>query len=139
MVSYETITRLLTISCLTGFAGDAGLQYLSTFTYLSGKTGWGLKEYFRQHGKAESLFIAGGMMTLFYVIYFVILCLPLNLFYLAISGVIIDWIFRVTMLFPSLQGYYNHLNYFWSATVGGALPMVMPYGIMLLIDKLGMK
>jgi len=138
-VSYETITRLLTISCLTGFAGDAGLQYLSTFTYLSGKTGWGLKEYFRQHGKAESLFIAGGMMTLFYVIYFVILCLPLNLFYLAISGVIIDWIFRVTMLFPSLQGYYNHLNYFWSATVGGALPMVMPYGIMLLIDKLGMK
>lgn len=139
MVSYETITRLLTISCLTGFAGDAVLQYLSTFTYLSGKTGWGLKEYFRQHGKAESLFIAGGMMTLFYVIYFVILCLPLNLFYLAISGVIIDWIFRVTMLFPSLKGYYNHLNYFWSATVGGALPMVMPYGIMLLIDKLGMK
>lgn len=139
MVSYETITRLLAISCLTGFAGDAVLQYLSTFTYLSGKTGWGLKEYFRQHGNAESLFIAGGMMTLFYVIYFVILCLPLNLFYLAISGVIIDWIFRVTMLFPSLQGYYNHLNYFWSATVGGALPMVMPYGIMLLIDKLGMK
>ena len=139
MVSYETITRLLAISCLTGFAGDAVLQYLSTFTYLSGKTGWGLKEYFRQHGKAESLFIAGGMMTLFYVIYFVILCLPLNLFYLAISGVIIDWIFRVTMLFPSLKGYYNHLNYFWSATVGGALPMVMPYGIMLLIDKLGMK
>ena len=134
MVSYETITRLLAISCLTGFAGDAVLQYLSTFTYLSGKTGWGLKEYFRQHGKAESLFIAGGMMTLFYVIYFVILCLPLNLFYLAISGVIIDWIFRVTMLFPSLKGYYNHLNYFWSATVGGALPMVMPYGIMLLID-----
>ena len=84
MVSYETITRLLTISCLTGFAGDAVLQYLSTFTYLSGKTGWGLKEYFRQHGKAESLFIAGGMMTLFYVIYFVILSLPLIWYYLAI-------------------------------------------------------
>ena len=46
-----------------------------------------LKDYFHQHGRAESLFIAGGMMTLFYVIYFVILCLPLNLFYLAISAI----------------------------------------------------
>lgn len=133
MVSYETITRLLTISCLTGFAGDAGLQYLSTFTFLSGKTGWGLTEYFRQHGSIESLFIAGGMMTLFYVIYFVILSLPLIWYYLAIYGILLDWIFRVTMLFPSLKGYYNHLNYFWSA-FWGAVPMLMPYGIILAID-----
>jgi hypothetical protein len=136
MVSYETIARLLTISCLTGFAGDAALQYLSTF--MGGETGWGLKEYFRQHGKAESLFIAGGMMTLFYIIYFVILGLPLNWFYLAIYGVVLDWIFRAAMLFPSLKGYYNHLNYFWSGFWGGT-PMLMPYGIMLMIDKLSMK
>lgn len=131
MVSYETITRLLTISCLTGFAGDAVLQYLSTF--MGGKTGWGLTEYFHQHGRAESLFIAGGMMTLFYVIYFVILSLPLIWYYLVIYGVLLDWIFRVTMLFPSLKGYYNHLTYFWSG-FWGAVPMLMPYGIILAID-----
>ena len=136
MVSQEIIARLLTISCLTGFAGDAALQYLSTF--MGGETGWGLKEYFRQHGKAESLFIAGGMMTLFYIIYFVILGLPLNWYCLAIYGVVLDLLFRVTVLFPSLKGYYNHLNYFWSA-VWGASPMVMPYGIMLMIDRLSMK
>jgi cobalamin biosynthesis protein CobD/CbiB len=105
---------------------------------MGGETGWGLKEYFRQHGKAESLFIAGGMMTLFYIIYFVILGLPLNWFYLAIYGVVLDWIFRAAMLFPSLKGYYNHLNYFWSGFWGGT-PMLMPYGIMLMIDKLSMK
>jgi hypothetical protein len=136
MVSHEIIARLLTISCLTGFVGDAALQYLSTF--MGGETGWGLKDYFRQHGKAESLFIAGGMMTLFYIIYFVILGLPLNWYCLAIYGVVLDLLFRATMIFPSLKGYYNHLNYFWSG-FWGATPMVMPYGIMLMIDKLSMK
>ena len=132
MLSYKTITLLLTISCLIGVAGDAGLQYLSTF--MGGDTGWGLKPYFRQHGSAESIFIAGGMMTLFYVIYFVILGLPLIWYYLAIYGVLLDWIFRVTMIFSSLNGYYSHLNHFWSS-FWGAVPMLMPYWILMLIDN----
>jgi hypothetical protein len=129
-----TISRLLTISCLTGFIGDATLQLLVRFTSMGGKTGWGLKEYFRQHGPAESLFVAGGMMTLFYVIYLSMLGLPVIWYYLAIYGIILDFIFRKTMLFPSLKGYYQQLNYFWSG-FWGAVPMIMPLGIMWGIDR----
>ena len=131
MVDYKTTSRLLTISCLTGFIGDATLQFLTKF--MGGDTGWGLKEYFKQHGSAEALYIAGGMMTLFYVIYLVLLGLPPIWYYLAVYGVILDWIFRVTMIFPSLKGYYTQLNYFWSA-FWGAVPMLMPLGIMKAID-----
>ena len=67
MTDYKTISRLLTISCFTGFGGDAMLQYLTQF--MGGESGWGLKEYFEQHGSMEALFIAGGMMTLFYILY----------------------------------------------------------------------
>ena len=35
------------------------------------------------------------------------------------------------MIFPSLKGYYSHLNYFWSA-VWGAIPLMLP----LLISNL---
>lgn len=133
MVEPKTIARLLTISCLTGFIGDASLQVLSRF--MGGETGWGLKEYFKLHGPAESLFIAAGMMTLFYIIYFVFLELPLNWYYLAIYGIILDLIFRETMLFASLEGYYKALNYFWSG-FWMAVPMMMPYGIMKLIDAM---
>jgi hypothetical protein len=117
------IGQLISLSCFTGFFGDAGLQFLSRF--MGGPTGWGLKAYFKQHGSAESLFIASGMMTLFYVIYIYILGFPISLYYLAIYGIILDYIFRVMRLFPSLDGYYKSLNYFWSA-FWGAIPLMMP-------------
>ncbi len=98
---------------------------------MGGKTGWGLREYFKQHGSVESLFIAGGMMTLFYIIYLILLGLPPLWYYLAIYGILLDLFFRETMIFPSLQGYYDHLNYFWSA-FWGAVPMILPLGIMKL-------
>ncbi len=123
----EITARLLTISCLTGFFGDAILQLLTRF--MGGETGWGLKTYFHQHGYAESLFIAGGMMTLFYIIYLIIFGLPPVWYLLALYGIILDLIFRVTMIFPSLKEYYIQLNYFWSA-FWGAVPMIMPLGIM---------
>jgi hypothetical protein len=119
---------LVSISCITGFIGDALLQI--TGPILGGKTGWGLIPYFEQHGSTESLFIAGGMMTIFYVIYLDFLRLPPSLLYLGIWGVALDLLFRETMLFPSLKGYYNHLNYFWSA-FWGAVPMMLP----LLLQK----
>ena len=115
--------KLISIACITGFVGDVGLQLLTKI--MGGPSGWGLRPYFQQHGAAESLFIAGGMMTIFYVIYLYVLGLTPNLYYLAIYGIILDYIFRKTMLFPSLQGYYNNLNYFWSA-FWGAIPMILP-------------
>ena len=119
------IAKLISYSCITGFVGDAGLQFLTQYMGMGGPSGWGLKPYFKLHGSVEALFIAGGMMSIFYIIYFYILSYPANWIYLSIYGIILDLIFRETMLFPSLDGYYKHLNYFWSG-VWGAIPMIMP-------------
>jgi len=43
---------LVGIACATGIVGDSLLR-------LGGPTGWGLNEYFKQHGRAESIFIRG--------------------------------------------------------------------------------
>ena len=67
-------------------------------------------------------------MALFYVIY-IQLKIPLNFVYLAIYGIVLDFIFRKLMIFPSLSGYYDSLNYFWSA-VWGAIPLILPYLIL---------
>lgn len=115
--------NLLAIACLTGFTGDFLLQN-GVKAGLGGPTGWGLKGYFQQHGAAESLFIAGGMMTLFYVI-FIASGLKVTFVNLAMYGVLLDLIFRKTMVFSSLEGYYEYFNYFWSA-VWGAIPMCIP-------------
>jgi hypothetical protein len=133
MASCSDTTRQISIACFTGFIGDAMLQVLTKFGSMGGKTGWGLIEYFRQHGAAESTFIAGGMMTLFYVLYLVVFGFPAKWYYLAIYGIILDLIFRKTMLFASLKGYYQQLNYFWSG-FWGAVPMIMPLGIIYLLD-----
>jgi hypothetical protein len=122
--------NIVSIACMTGFIGDASLQLFVNYLHLGGPTGWGLKPYFKQHGPAESTFIAGGMMTLFYVIY--IYFAQMTYIKLAIYGIVLDFIFRKTMIFASLKGYYEQLNYFWSA-VWGAIPMLIPFAIFQLI------
>jgi len=124
--------QLIVLSFLTGFIGDALLQIGAGAFYLGGQTRWGLRDYFAKHGQAESMCIAGGMMTLFYIIYFYILYLQANYLYLAIYGIILDFIFRKTMIFQSLKGYYNYFDYFWSA-VWGAIPLIMPLALYDLI------
>ena len=119
------------IATLVGFFGDAILQVLVKMG-MGGQTGWGLKPYFKQHGSTEALFTAAGMMALFFVIY-VATGLPLKLQYLAIYGILLDLLFREANLFPSLKGYYGHLNYFWSA-VWGAIPMMIPLLIMKAVN-----
>jgi hypothetical protein len=113
---------LLEIACLTGFIGDMILQLDCKYFHFGGPTCCGLKEYFKQHGRAESTFIAGGMLTLFYIL---LGPLPKTYLVVAIHGIIIDLIFRKTMLFPSLKGYYEYFNYFWSA-FWIAVPMMIP-------------
>ena len=117
---------LISTACLVGFGGDFLLQTGSKMG-LGGPTGWGLKEYFAQHGSIEALFIAGGMMSLFYALY-VNTGLPLNYQSLALYGIILDFVFRKLMIFPSLEGYYEYFNYFWSA-VWGAIPLILPFFI----------
>lgn len=124
----DDLLHLIAISCVVGFVGDALLQIGSKSFSLGGPTGWGLKPYFKQHGTVESLFIAGGMMTIFYVIYLYLIPFQVNYVNLAIYGIILDFIFRKTRLFPSLDGYYKHLNYFWSG-FWGAVPLMMPLSV----------
>lgn len=125
-------SQILIIAVLVGFFGDALLQILVA-AGMGGKTGWGLRDYFQQHGRAESLFIAAGMMALFFVIY-LLLKLPLKFYLLAIYGIILDILFRVIMVFPSLRGYYKALNPFYSA-LWGAIPMMLPLFICSLLSR----
>lgn len=116
--------RLIWIACLTGFVGDSLLQIAAGRLNLGGNTGWGLKKYFVYHGSGESLCIASGMMTLFYIAYY-FSGAPFEYLYLGLYGVALDLVFRKTMAFESLREYYRQLNYFWSA-VWGAIPIMLP-------------
>jgi hypothetical protein len=128
------VTNLLTSAFMVGFIGDLLLQLLTKGLGLGGSSGFGLISYFNQHGVAESMFIAGGMLVFFNILYINLIKLPLTVFNLALYGVILDLIFRLTMLFPSLHGYYQHLNYFWSA-FWGAIPMILPLILTQVLEK----
>jgi hypothetical protein len=116
--------KLIVLACLVGFVGDATLQ-IAVNNGMGGPTGWGLKDYFKLHGSTESMFIAGGMMAFFYGV-FVIFKIPFTFINLAVYGIVLDYLFRTFMIFPSLKGYYEQLNYFWSA-VWGAIPLCLPF------------
>jgi hypothetical protein len=124
--------NLVAIATLVGFVGDILLQ-LMTHYGMGGPSGWGLNEYFLQHGRVESTFIAGGMLGLFFILYS-FTNLPLTLLSMLIYGVLLDLVFRVFKIFPSLDGYYKNLNYFWSA-FWGAIPMMIPIVIYKLLTR----
>ena len=128
--------NILLITFLTGFFGD-GLLQIGDKLGMGGPTGWGLRDYFNLHGAAESCCIAGGMMTLFYILILPIfgkLTTTQTIVFLAIYGVLLDLAFRKLMIFKTLDGYYRYFSYFWSA-VWGAIPLVLPYLISLLINN----
>ena len=121
--------NLIGIACLTGLIGDFTLQTGVKMGF-GGPTGWGLKEYFKQHGSGEAMFTAAGMMALFYTL-FLMSGIKVNFRNLAIYGVLLDLIFRKLMIFGSLKGYYEYFNYFWSA-VWGIIPLCLPLAINIL-------
>ena len=113
--------RLVAIAAFVGFFGDAALQLIV------GNTGydWGLREYFALHGSAEALFIAAGMLAIFFAALGLIPGFPINYLSLAIVGALLDILFRAGNIFPSLAGYYQSLDPITSI-VWGAIPMMLP-------------
>ena len=116
---------ITSIALLVGFFGDALIQLIVRFVPISVRGNWGLIEYFAKHGSIESMCIAGGLMAVLYIIYLDVLRLPLNYLFLALFGVVADLAFRWFRIFPTLDDYYAHLNYFWTA-FWGAFPMILP-------------
>ena len=112
------------LACFTGFIGDAILQ-------TTGLGNEGLASYFQQHGRIESLFIAGGMMTLFYAL-MMLVRIPMTFLNVSVFGIAVDLCFRQFRLFPSLDGYYEMLNYFWSA-FWIVVPMCVPLALQKLL------
>lgn len=123
---------LVVSATLVGFFGDAILQVGTPM--IRKDDDWGLKKYFAQHGAAEALCIAAGMMALFYIFYLFVLRLKPDWRLLALYGVILDYVFRKTMIFSSLDDYYAKLSYFESA-LWGAIPMVLPLVPFILYKK----
>ncbi len=84
----------------------------------------GLKSYFKHHGSFESLFIAGGMLYFFSMLldFFGI---QKNILNLSIYATILDLLFRIFRLFPSLDGYYTALNPVLSI-IWAIIPMNLP-------------
>jgi hypothetical protein len=125
--------RLIIIAILTGFIGDILLQLMSSKNLLNSKS-WGLEPYFSQHGKAESAFIAGGIMGGFYALYS-LTGLPFKIQYMIIYGLIIDLIFRHFRIFSSLDLYYKNVGYFGTVVVGAVVPLVIPLIVLRMIDR----
>jgi hypothetical protein len=101
---------------LTGFLGDAGLQILDDGN-------WGLTQYFRTHGRVESLFIAAGMMGVFGSFY-LLAGFPLAILPLLLYGGVLDLLFRYTMLAGSLEGYYQAMPV-WLSFLWGGIPFLL--------------
>jgi hypothetical protein len=118
--------NIVSIATIVGFFGDMGLQILLAQN-LGGPSGWGLKPYFERHGQVESLFTAAGLMGIVYIVYIYMLRLPLNPVYLVLYGIVLDVIFRIFNIFPSLSEYHEHQNYFNSIFWGTTIPLLIPY------------
>jgi len=98
--------RLVTIACLTGFFGDVFLQLAPKFSSLGGPTGWGLDEYFRQHGRVEAMVLAAGLVGMTYIVY-LLTGLPVTVSNMFLYGCLLDVIvFHKWIIFPSLRSYY---------------------------------
>jgi len=113
---------LITTSFMVGFVGDSILQ----FSVNNLGFNMGLKNYFIKHGRVESLFIAGGIVALALILYTVVLKLPLTYTNLFIYGIVLDFIFRLTRFFPSLDEYYDRLSIPETAIIGGSIPVMLP-------------
>jgi hypothetical protein len=124
---------LIGIATLVGFVGDIGVQLAVENDWL-GKNGAGLKVYFAQHGRSESLFIASGLMAFFYTLY-AMTGLPFKLQYIAVYAVLLDFMFRYGKVFNSLDGFYRENSIPITTTMGAIIPFILPLLILKLVKR----
>lgn len=108
---------------IVGVVGDAILQILVQTPY--GEK-WGLNKYFQLHGPIASLLIAGGMMYLFVGVFRLSFGSTPSYALTFLYGMMLDVIFRITRIMPSLDGYYEALTPIMSMIWGG-IPAVIPF------------
>lgn len=84
----------------------------------------GLRGYFRQHGRMESMAIASAIMYFLALVY-EMLGLPKNIVYLFIYGGLWDIAFRKLKIMPSLRGYEKALSPLQTFIWGG-ISLVIP-------------
>lgn len=125
-------TSLVISACFVGLFGDLLMQILGRYVPYYKKCC--LSEYFKQHGVAESLFIAMGLMSFIYIFYIYVLKFPLKWYYLALYGIVLDLIFRVARVFPSLDQFYDNHGYIFTAILGGAVPILIPFVFVKLLE-----
>jgi hypothetical protein len=113
---------LISVAFLTGFVGDA----ITQFSINNLGFDMGLKNYFKKQGRVEALFIGGAIVALAYILYIHVLNLPLTYTNLFIYGIVLDFIFRYTRFFPSLNEYYDKLSIPQTAIIGGSIPAMLP-------------
>jgi hypothetical protein len=131
------MSDLVLIACLTGFFGDLFLQMAPKVSSLGGPTGWGLDEYFRQHGRVEAMVLAAGLVGMTYIVY-LLTGLPVTIPNMFLYGCLLDvLVFHKWMIFPSLKGYYEYFkgDYVQPAIIGGGIPVALPLIFATLLQR----
>lgn len=111
------------IAFIIGVFGDAALQLLDNTPF--GRQ-WGLTTYFERHGPIAALFVAGSMMYLFTGMFTLAFGQNPSYAIVFLYGMLLDVLFRVTRVMPSLDNYYYALPPLTSMIWGG-IPAVAPY------------
>lgn len=99
------MSNLASTAVAIGVLGDASLQAIVASSSEENK--FGLKTYFEKEGRLESLFIAGGMLGSFTMLYG-FADPSYNVAGLTLYATVLDLIFRFTGVMPSLDDYYKH-------------------------------
>lgn len=109
-----------------GVAGDAALQLLSQTPF---GEDWGLTQYFKIHGPVGAMFIAGSMMYMFTWFISAVSGPTPDYFIVFMYGVLLDVLFRVTRIMPTLDGYYTALSPL-TTMIWGGIPAVLPFMVL---------
>lgn len=115
--------RVIPLAFAVGFFGDLAVQILPHDK--------ALRDYFSQHGKFESMLIAGAALTLVFSLYY-LTGLKFTLISALVIGVLMDLVARLGAI-PSLMPYYRTSNFFSSIVSAGIIPILLVWGVQKIV------